>query len=127
MAIQLITIVIYRKLIAFILIDKIDYSKLSTRDLVSPDVMDIYILAVTNPEYFSCSKYTVDIVGRSYSIWTANSIESRRFYMPCFNNEKLSTQIDGMNEKLTIYDKHLLDNLCAKVKEGQLESLKLFF
>lgn len=110
-------------ILGFILVRKIDFSKLSKRDLFSPDVMGVYLLAIEHPEKFSFDEYLVHISGKDFSIWHRNTLPSRSFY--CSGNNK-DLEVE-MNSKLTHYDRYLLDKLCTAVQEGQTKTLEIFF
>ena len=122
--VQFALLLVFKKELNFMIIDKIDYKKIKKRDLFSPCVMDIYVKALENPVYFTYSYYTVDIVGSDIKIWTANEIDNRRFYT---NNSSLKEEVKEMNSKLTKYDKIILDKLCSKVKQGELHLIDTFF
>lgn len=111
-------------IIGFILARKIDFSKLSKKDLFSPDVMEVYLLAIEHPEKFSFDKYLVNISGKDFAIWHRSELVNRRFYFSGDGNEELEVE---MNSKLTHYDRYLLDKLCVAVQEGQTKTLELFF
>lgn len=111
-------------IIGFILARKIDFSKLSKRDLFSPDVMEVYLLAIEHPAKFSFDEYVVNISGKDFAIWRRSELYHRRFYWGSDSNKEL---VEGMNSKLTHYDRYLLDKLCVAVQEGQTKTLELFF
>ena len=108
----------------FTLIDKLDYKKLDKRDILSSDVMLLYIKALEVPSRFSCDQHTLNIEGEKIKIWAANNINSRAFYT---HDISLVDKVKEMNTKLTKYDKLLLDKICNRVKEGELHLINTFF
>jgi len=122
--IQILAFIYFKNQLAFWLIDKLDYTKLSKRDIISSDVMAIYVEALENPALFSQRYCTVGAKGSPILIWSANELVHRMFYT---HDKSLEKQVERMNAKLTIYDKKLLDKLCNRVREGELHLINTFF
>ena len=122
--IQIAFVVGYRKEIAFKLIDKLNYKNLEKRDLLSADVMELYIKALEYPVRFTCDKHLMRVGDEAIYVWIANTVTSREFYT---HDEYLKPKVDEMNKKLSMYDKRLLDKLCVRVKEGELHLINTFF
>ena len=101
----------------FTLIDKLDYKKLDKRDILSSDVMSLYVKSLEKPCAFSCDGWTLSIGSEPIKVWATNELNSRAFYT---HDTSLIDKVEEMNKKLTKYDKLLLDKICNRVKKGEL-------
>lgn len=121
---QLFLLIKFKKELTFLLIDKLDYKNLEKRDILSSDVMSLYVKALENPCAFSCDDYILSVGSEPIKVWATNEIISRAFYT---HDSSLIDKVEEMNKKLTKYDKLLLDKICNRVKNGELHLINTFF
>jgi hypothetical protein len=88
--------------------------------LFHPKVWDAYREYMNNPESWQSGYCT--ITNNKDVVWAANDLDSRRFYSHTPHEEYVI-----INNKLTHYDKMLLDHLVTAVKRREkMIALKLF-
>lgn len=106
------------------MVDKVTLENINTTDCFSKDVISFYLNVLKETNRYSLGNCILQEQGNEISVWAANDITSRRFYT---HNTELAKQVKIMNNKLTCYDKILLDKLVQSFKSRQDKLVTKFF
>lgn len=106
------------------MVDKVTLENINPTDCFSKDVISFYLNVLKETNRYSLGNCILQEQGNEISVWAANDITSRRFYT---HNTELAEQVKIMNNKLTCYDKILLDKLVQSFKSRQDKLVTKFF
>tara|TARA_R110000851_G_scaffold142286_1_gene280730 strand:- start:12 stop:437 length:426 start_codon:yes stop_codon:yes gene_type:complete len=107
-----------------VLVDQISLDNINLTDCFSKDVVSLYLGVLKDTNKYSLSDCTLNVSGDDVMIWSANDLDSRRFYT---HNKSKQKEVEEMNSKLTHYDKLLMDKLVTAFKNRQEKLVTKFF
>ncbi len=107
-----------------LMVDRITIENINLTDCFSKDVISLYLNVLKETNRYSLGDCLLKEEGNEITVWASNTIESRRF---CTHDTELYEQVKEMNNKLTYYDKMLLDKLIQCFKNRQDKLVTKFF
>ena len=106
------------------LIDNVNLQNINLENCFSKEVIDVYLDVLKNTNDWQIGNCVLENKQTKKSIWISNEIQNREFYSQDSETKK---ELEVINDKLTKYDKILLDKIAKSYQNRESGLVTRFF
>ncbi|SHH17136.1 hypothetical protein SAMN05444372_11924 [Flavobacterium micromati] len=106
------------------LIDNVNLQNINLENCFSKEVIDVYFDVLKNTNDWQTGSCVLENKKTKTSIWTSNEIQNRAFYS---QDSEIKKELKVINDKLTKYDKILLDKIAKNYQNRESGLVTRFF